>query len=330
MKSAQLPEAVRLSVAVSLVALFLMPASLFAQLAPTSKPKVQPGKGAPAGAVQNDPKAVAVIDQYLESMGGRANLKLIKDRSAQFVNKKFSPTGVTEMKMVRLLKRPSEEGAPLKIREEWELPGLGLTKEPLHFVQVYDGEQGWVKTMGYVSPLGGRTLTVFVWDKPIDDFFMSWQDDGYTVKYLGPDTLDGVAVEKIQTISFAGKQRMQYLFNKEDGMLLKKEWSEAGVKGPVRKEVFFDEYIKIRYRDDPNKWVKFAINQKIFEGGELSLEKEYQKIVINGGVEASAFTRPDGPAFEERPKQPKAPAGNGPTSKPGGKPTSKPASKPKG
>ena len=130
-----------------------LPGALFAQDAAG-------GKSTPAddpldellGKDESDPQAVAIIDRYIEAIGGAETLAAIRDRVERFNNKKLTPTGETVMKMSRYLSRP------VKIREEWELPGMGITKDnaPLTFTQVYDGEKAWVKAMGFVSPSGRR------------------------------------------------------------------------------------------------------------------------------------------------------------------------------
>ena len=268
------------------------------------------------GQDDSDPEAVAVIDRYLEAIGGKETLASIQDRIERFSNKKLTPTGETEMKMSRYLSRP------IKIREEWELPGMGITQDnaPLTFTQVYDGNKAWVKAMGFVSELAGKTLTVFVWDKHIDDFFASWKENGWTAKYVGPTELNGNPVEVIDLLSFAGNQRLRYSFRTDDGLLLSKQWSEGQAPQVVRKEVFFDEYLKIRFRNDREKWVRHATSQRIFEDGELTLEKLYTEIVLNGGLPASTFERPEGPEYDPATVQPpkKTPAAPGATSKPAG------------
>ena len=102
------------------------------------------------GIPQSDPAALEVISRYIDAVGGTETMLAISDRVERFRNKKIDPTNETVMKMSRFLKRTGE-GA-LMIREEWQLPGLGLTRnnEPLNFVQVYDGEKAWVKAMGAV------------------------------------------------------------------------------------------------------------------------------------------------------------------------------------
>lgn len=266
-----------------------LPGGLFAQDEPTPNPLDEL-----VGQDESDPKAVEVIDRYLEAVGGKETLLAIQDRVERFNNKKLTPTGETVMKMARFLARP------VLIREEWELPGMGITKnnEPLNFVQVYDGESGWVKAMGFVSPLQGKTLTVFVWDKHIDDFFATWRENGWKANYVGPVEHQGKPAEAIELESYAGNQRVRYVFSAEDGLLLSKAWSEGQAPSVIRKEVTFDEYLKIRFRDNPEKWVRHATTHRIFEDGELTLEKVYTEITLNGGLPATTFARPDGPDYD--------------------------------
>lgn len=251
------------------------------------------------GIPQSEPEALAVIDRYLEAVGGKEAMLSINDRVERFRNKKIDPTNETIMKMSRFLKRTGE-GA-LMIREEWQLPGLGLTKnnEPLNFVQVYDGEKAWVKAMGAVSPLAGKTLIVFVWDKHIDDFFVTFQDNGYTASLKG----DGVVLDKpcklVELKSFAGNQVLTFAFSDEDGLLLRKTWREGQAPAIVTKEVFFADYTRIRFSDDRNRWIKTPTSKKIFEDGELSLEVNYDEINLNAGIAASIFGRPEGRSFAE-------------------------------
>ncbi|MEE2856146.1 MAG: hypothetical protein VX949_01995 [Planctomycetota bacterium] len=251
------------------------------------------------GIPKSDPAAMEVIQKYLEAVGGRETMLSITDRVERFKNKKIDPTNETVMKMARFLKRTGE-GA-LMIREEWQLPGLGLTKnnEPLNFVQVYDGEKAWVKAMGAVSPLAGKTLIVFVWDKHIDDFFITFQDNGYVATLKNDQTVLGTACKMVELKAFAGNQVLMYAFSEEDGLLLRKTWNEGQAPAVIKKEVFFSEYTRIRFSDDRNRWIKIPTIKKIFEDGELSLEQNYDEIALNSGVSPTLFGRPEGRSFAE-------------------------------
>ncbi len=251
------------------------------------------------GIPQSEPAALEVIGRYIEAVGGKATMTAINDRVERFRNKKIDPTNETIMKMSRFLKRTGE-GA-LMIREEWQLPGLGLTRnnEPLNFVQVYDGEKAWVKAMGAVSPLAGKTLIVFVWDKHIDDFFVTFQDNGYIASLKG----EGVVLDRpckfVELKSFAGNQVLTFAFADDDGLLLRKTWREGQAPAVVTKEVYFADYTRIRFSDDRNRWIKTPISKKIFEDGELSLEVNYDEITLNAGVASTIFGRPEGRSFAE-------------------------------
>ncbi|MFQ5654882.1 MAG: hypothetical protein ACE5GW_09150, partial [Planctomycetota bacterium] len=134
----------------------------------------------------------------------------------------------------------------------------------------------------------------------------------------------------VELESYAGAQKIKYYFSKENGLLLRKEWTEgSGNTGPVHKEVLFEEYQKVRFRNNPEQWIRIATRQKIFEDGELSLEKVYTDIIINGGLSAGIFGRPDGQDFDKRPQGQRP---EGPTSKPvkpeEGGAESRPAKKP--
>ncbi|MDE0959749.1 MAG: hypothetical protein OSB09_03125 [Planctomycetota bacterium] len=255
--------------------------------------------GGDAGIPASEPAALEVIQRYLDAIGGRETLLSIADRVERFKNKKIDPTSETVMKMARFLKRTGE--GVLMIREEWQLPGLGLTKnnEPLTFVQVYDGEKAWVKAMGAVSPLAGKTLIVFVWDKHIDDFFITFEENGYIASLKEDGEVLGTPCKTVELKAFAGNQVLTYAFSSDDGLLLSKTWSEGQAPAVVKKEVFFSEYTRIRFSDDRARWVKTATTKKIFEDGELSLEQNYDEIALNAGVSSTKFGRPEGRSFDE-------------------------------
>ena len=302
-------------------------ATLALLVAVASAPTLCAQGGNPAG--ESDAKAIEALNRYIEAIGGRENLTAIRDKVLRFDNKKFSPTGVVNMKMARFQKRD------YKIREEWELPGMGLTKpgEPLRFLQVYDGDQAWVKAMGYVSALTGKTLSVFVWDKAIDEGFLHWEADGYTARWIGETEINNRPAEGVEMLAFAGGQRVRSYFALEDGLLIKKEWTENVGTGLTKKEVLYSEYLRIPFKDDRQKWIQMATIEQVYEDGELSLEKSFTVIRINAGLDDKIFNRPEGPAFEDRAKdgriqsqpatQPKTPPKKNPPEKTDNKPKGK-------
>ena len=295
-------------------------ASLLGQDRPTTRPRRQ----------TTDPEARKAIDRYIEAIGGKERLAMVKDRTVHFLNKKFQPTGTIEMRMSRFMK------GQYLIREEWVFPGMGIVTpgEDLTFVQVYDGDKGWVKTMGYVSLLDGKTLTMFVWDKYIDNFFLHFEEDGYHARYIGRATVEGQPAHELEVINFVGTHKQRYFFSEESGLLVKKKWKSLGPTGPEAKEMYYTQYIKIRLQDDRENWVKIPINEKIFTDGELDLERDYTEISLNSGLDNSKFARPDGEAYDEdkmrrkREQRKKDEAEAAAASRPSSQPKSRPKGEP--
>ena len=317
-----------------LVAALALPLGLFltasvsAQDRPTTRPTTQPKKRT------TDPEARKAIDRYIEAIGGTKRLAMVKDRTIHFLNKKFQPTGTVEMRMSRYMK------GQYLMREEWTFPGMGIMEpgEDLTFVQVYDGDKGWVKTMGYVSELDGKTLTMFVWDKYIDDFFLHFEEDGYHARYIGRATVEDKSAHEVEVISFAGTHKQRYFFSEETGLLVKKKWKSVGPTGPEAKEMYYTEYTKIRLQDDRENWVKIPINEKIFTDGELDLERDYTEITLNSGLDNSLFARPEGQAYDEeemrkkrerRKKEDQEAAASRPSSQPKSRPQGEPTTRKK-
>lgn len=248
---------------------------------------------------ESDEKAIEIVEKYLEAIGGRDVLNAIQDKTMVFETTKYAPTGNTKAKLQLFRKRG------YKVREQWDIPGFQIKDEPLKFVQVYDGFDGWVQMFGTVSPLEGRTLSIFVWDKPIADFFMTWKEDGYSLAYLGEGEVNGEPVEVVQCLDFTQKNRVRYFFSKKTGLILKKQWREDGRDGSVSKEDFYKSWAPIAFRDDASKKLMVALRHEIMKDGKPDTDRTYSSFVINSGLDDSIFAKPKGVPFQ------KAAAGGG-------------------
>jgi hypothetical protein len=240
----------------------------------------------------SNPKAVEIVNRYLEALGGSKVLEAINDRTTKFRVIKHAATGETKAAMNLFLKKD------YKIREEWDIEGLKIKDKPLAFVQVYNGTEGWVQMFGTVSPLEGKTLSLFVWDKLLDDMFCHWEEDGYTLDYAGPGTVDNDPVEVVETTDFGGTNKAKYFFSKQSGLLVKREWREQGQQGMAKKETFFKKYKKLPFSDQSGKAVQFPLLQEIYEDGDLDTSREYNEVQINSGLKDGIFERPEGEEFK--------------------------------
>ena len=257
---------------------------------------------------KSDKEAIEVINRYLKAIGSRDVLMGIKDRMAKFRNIKYSATGQTEAIIALYLKRGH------KYREEWEIKGFKIKDAPLAFTQIYNGDlqEGWVKMLGTVSPLEGRTLSVFVWDKQVDDFFVSWEEDGYGLKTIGQGLVDDEASDIIEVSDFTGRQKIRYFFSKKTSLLLKKEWFDASGKQTVKKEQFYKRYRPIGFSDKSKQAVQFPLQLEIHVDGDLDTERVYTDIKYNTDLKEAIFAKPDGVPFtggiDGTKKNPKLPA----------------------
>ena len=243
---------------------------------------------------ESDPQAVAVVEKYLTSIGGRTTLGAITDRNAKFKNIKYSATGQTEAEIELFMKKEH------LYREEWEIKGFKIKDLPLAFVQIYNGavQEGWVQMLGTVSPLEGRTLSVFVWDKYLDDFFVQWESNGYSLHMAGAGLVDGeIECDIVNVVDFTGRQQIRYFFDKDGGRLLKKEWIDTTGKEAVKREQFYKLYRPVTFGDDKTKKILFPLKLDIFVDGDLDTERIYTKVAYNSGLSDKLFGKPEGKPF---------------------------------
>jgi len=250
----------------------------------------------------SDPQAVAIVDNYLKAVGGKDVLSKMKDRATKFRNIKHSATGETVAEINLLLK----DG--IYFREEWEIKGFDIKGEPLAFIQIYNGEEqeGWVHMMGTVSSLDGRTLQVFVYDKYMDDFFAHWEDDGYVLTLAGQGLVskeqygEEHPCDIVLVSDFSGRQAHRFFFSKTNGLLVKKEWQDAGQnpKQPVNREQFFKRYVDLPFMDGSGLQVKFALRHEVYMDGDLDTERVYTSVVFNSNLSPKLFEKPAGVPFD--------------------------------
>ena len=264
-----------------------------------------PGKGRGANLLslppvkverKTDPRAMAIIENHLEKIGGRETLAAIQDRTTKFNNLKYSATGETKAILGLYLKRG------YKYREEWLIPDFPIGDKPLAFVQIYNGdlEEGWVKMFDTVSQLEGRTLGVFVWDKYIDSFFINMEQDGFTATMAGRGLVDDEPADILQVVDFSGRHRVRYFFSNSSGLLVKKEWMDTSQREPAKKEQYYRKYTRIAFSDGSKRTLRFPLHHEIMVDGDLDTERLYTTVKINSNLNDKLFAKPEGQPFEKR------------------------------
>ena len=255
-------------------------------------PKAEAPKAPEAQKSVTNPKAVEVVNKYIEALGGHKILDAVVDRTQKFRNTKHAAGGDTVAVLNQFLRKGN------KVREEWNIEGVEIKNNPLAFTQVYNGTDGWILMFGAVSPLEGRTLSLFVWDKFLDDQFCHWNEDGYTLDFVGPGMVDNEACDVIEMMDFGGVRKERYSFSKASGLLLKKEWKEPGQNGLSKKEIFYKKYMSLPFSDGSKSEVKFARLHEVYEDGDLDTSRDFTEMKVNSGLKDSIFERPEGEEFK--------------------------------
>ena len=110
---------------------------------------------------------------------------------------------------------------------------------------------------------------MLTWDKYLGDFFMTWKEDGYSLKHrTGEVSIGDEPCDAIEVFAPTGNQQFRYYFSKKTGLLEKKQWRSDGREGPVQTELFFSEYRKVNNLKDPTKPIRFAFKPE--NTGEIS------------------------------------------------------------
>src|SRR5690606_15813959 len=247
--------------------------------------------------VQSDPEALKIIERYLEAVGGRETLLAIQDRVTKFDNTKYQATAQHVARIALYLKRG------YLYREEWDIPDFSIGEHKLAFVQIYNGklDEGWVSMLNTISPLEGRTLSIFVWDKHIDDFFVRFEKDGYTAHIQGKGIVDSKPATIVRVVDFTQRNEVRYFFDDESGLVVKKEWVDAALGDAAgKKEQYYKRYRRISFSDNSGRAVQFPLQVEIMVDGILDTDRIYTDVRFNSGLSDELFGEPDGVPFEER------------------------------
>jgi len=264
---------------------------------PTAEPKGEPPvepKAPPSLTPTADPKALEIVDRYLKARGGREAVGAIKSIQMEIWNLKHSDVSTNKAKILHYMK------GQRMIREDWDMEDIQVGALPLRWTQTFDGRKGWVQMFGKVSPLEGKTLFTFLWDKYVDDFFLHWQKDGFSLTSKGQEQIGGKACDVLIIEDFMKSQKTRYLFDPETGFYAKKEWEGQSPTGKTKNEAYYKEWrpVAIKLPDGTDAKVSFSFTVETFEDGVLTGERKLQSVRLNPDLPDELFGRPAGEDFK--------------------------------
>ncbi len=207
----------------------------------------------------SDLSGMDIIAKYVEAIGGREKLLLIKDISTK--------SGMTMQGMN--LEINISQKAPNKMLVETLMGGNVMSK------QVFDGVTAKVK-----SPMGEQELTgtdledMKVQSTMHSELFL--EEMGVTVELKGAEEVDGKAAWKVEITTPAGKKSVDF-YDQKTGLKLK----SVAQQGQMSITTLYSDY-----REVEGVLFPFKMNQSV---GPQSFDVITSSIEINKGIDDSVF-----------------------------------------
>ncbi|WP_373074483.1 outer membrane lipoprotein-sorting protein [Zeaxanthinibacter enoshimensis] len=222
-----------------------------------------------------------IIDTYFENIGGEEKLKSLEGmKMTAKVNQQGMeiPLEIVQLKDGRQMTVINFQGKEIK-------------------QGVFDGETLWghnFMTMKAEKSDAESTENFKLNSNDFPDAFIDYEDKGYTVEYLGKESIDGTDTFKIKLVkeplTIDGKQEEDvtfYFFDTENyvPIAIQSEIKAGQGKGMMQEITMSD------YQEVDGIYFPFSMTQGLKDGPSSPLTIE--SIVLNPAVEDSAFEFPD-------------------------------------
>ena len=198
--------------------------------------------------VQTDlPSAEAVMDAYVEAMGGKEAFEKLKTRK---IKATFSMPAAGVNAPLTLI-----QAAPNKLRTEISIPGLG------DITQICDGENVYEK-----NPITGERLLEGGEKEAalLEASFQSdaaWKENLKSVKMLGKEDVDGKPCYKLEMMTKGGLKRTAYI-DAETNMMVMNEMTIESPQGKIAVTNQFSDFKEVDGITLPHKTQMSMLGQK--------------------------------------------------------------------
>jgi hypothetical protein len=218
----------------------------------------------------NESDITYILNRYIKSMGGRANLQKI--RSIRMEGDLIYADG-TSHKLTVLKKKPN-------------LVRITLDTGTLRIIQAYDGKDAWfAREQGnnlFIDRMRGQARTTFLIQAPIENILIDKRDSGAEIELLEDVEFVRVPCYQIEA-RFPDGSRIIHCINKET--YLEHRILQYNREGELASEIvpsnfeFFDGIL-------------FSMNSKVVADGEEVSSLVIEEVQTNIGVLDSAFSPP--------------------------------------
>ncbi len=221
----------------------------------------EPSMPVPAGIT-----ADSVVNTYIRAIGGRENLKKVKDITTKM---EAQVTGAPMTMNATIIRKK-----PDMYKMEMVAPGMGTIMS-----QVYNGEKGKMGGMQGEQVLEGDDLKGMAeqarFNKELD-----YLTDAYTIKLTKIMMVDDQKAYVMEVTDSNGNKATEY-YAVSSGLKIKAEATEETPQGPMSSSQTFGDYREVN-------GVKYPYMMKI-ESGPQKVNMKVTEIKVNSGVKDSEF-----------------------------------------
>lgn len=219
-----------------------------------------------------DLTAEKVIENYINALGGAANIRKIKNLNMVFETEmQGAKIVVTNKKLY-----PKKKGL-VKTYESVVVNGAMTVQKT-----IFDGENGMTTSMMGGGPITGDELeNMKMENQPFIE--LRYAELGYKLELTGIDKVNGKDAYVVVITDPKGEKETHY-YDVESGLLVKQE----GVKKSKEGEVSYTTYMEDYKETNGVKHPHHVIN----EVGEQTLDLKMTSIEVNGPVNKADFTIP--------------------------------------
>ena len=109
---------------------------------------------------------------------------------------------------------------------------------------------------------------------------------------VGEEEIDGKKVDRLRTVDFSGRQKVDYCFSRDTGLLIKKEWEDVVKNEKAIKEQYYQKYAPVSFADGSGHTIQMPKMLEIHVGGKLDTTRTFNEISFNTGLADDFFEKP--------------------------------------
>ena len=204
----------------------------------------------------------AVLEKYLDSIGGRDALSKVEDRT----------TIMRGTAMGQALTIIAKQKAPNKMRQEFKVGGMDQT-------MIFNGEKGVMKSGDKSVDVTGKELEQLKVEATME-LLLDIEGSGIKLSFEGTEKINEKSAHKIKMVLPSGIRWFTY-FDVESGLKVKEQKEMQTQMGIIEQVVTYDNYTEV----DGIKY-PFKLTQSF---GPQSVEMIVSSVKVNKGLADDIF-----------------------------------------